>query len=203
VVRPASGLFLGDREIEGVVEQRPGRDGVPPDRQGHNQQIELTREQRVQQPLGLTLPQREPQVGVGRVQPRQHLRQQIRTDRRNDPEPERPGEHPVAMAREIGQILHREQDLARPPCDFLAGRGQEHAARGPLDQDHAEQRLELPDLHAHRRLRDLAPVGGAAEVQRLGERCEIAELLQRRHHPPGSFLEHCRAGSARLNLSSA
>lgn len=190
-------MIPGDREVEGVVEQRPSGDGVPPDRQGHDQQIELTREQRVQQLLGLTLAQREPQVGVGGVQPRQHLRQQIRADRRNDSEPERPGEHPVAMAREIGQILDREQDLARPPCDFLAGSGQEHAARGPLDQDHAEQRLELPYLHAHRRLGDLAAVGGAAEVQRLGERCEIAELLQRRRHPPGSFLDHCRGGGAR------
>ena len=85
------------------------------------------------------------------------------------------------MAREVAQILHGQQNAARALRDAGARGGEEHAGRGALDQDDAELRLELADLHAHRRLGDLAARGGLAEMQRLGERREVAQLLEGRH----------------------
>ena len=38
--------------------------------------------------------------------------------------------------------------------------------------------FELPDLMAQRRLAQIQPLGGAAEVQRLGQRDDVAKVAQ-------------------------
>ncbi len=101
----------GDRQSERVLEQRLGRDLVAPDRQGQDQKVERAGDQRVDQMLGPALAQRQAQLRVGGVQPRQNLRQQIGPDRGNHAEAERTGEHPRALARKVDQILD-----TRPGC---------------------------------------------------------------------------------------
>ena len=71
---------------------------------------------------------------------------------------------------------------AGAPRHFDPGRRQQGAAARPLDQRCAERRLQLLDLHAERRLGDVAAQRRLAEMLRFGQRDEIAELAQRRLH---------------------
>ena len=57
-----------------------------------------------------------------------------------------------------------------------AGHGERHAAVGPVEQADSELGLELADLLAHGRLRDVQTLGGAAEVQLLGDRDEVPQM---------------------------
>jgi NAD(P)-dependent dehydrogenase (short-subunit alcohol dehydrogenase family) len=58
----------------------------------------------------------------------------------------------------------------------LAGGGQPHPPAGPLDQSDAHAALKLPDRSRQRRLRDAQPLRGAAEMQFLGDRYEVAQF---------------------------
>ena len=59
---------------------------------------------------------------------------------------------------------------ARPRSSVAPAGGQRDAAAVALEQPHAELGLERPDLLAHARLGEVQPLGGAAEVQLLGDR---------------------------------
>ena len=56
--------------------------------------------------------------------------------------------------------------------------GQLHPPRRAYEQDDSEIALELADRARERRLRHVQPLGGAAEVQLLGHRDEVAQLAQ-------------------------
>jgi hypothetical protein len=65
------------------------------------------------------------------------------------------------------------------PCLFeqeLAVRGELHFARGAVEELAAELALECPDLRRKCRLRDVQPLGCAAEVQLLGDGEEVAQM---------------------------
>ena len=64
----------------------------------------------------------------------------------------------------------------------LAGRRELDAALGSDEERLAELGLERLDLVADRRLRQAEPLGGAGEVERLGDDPEGAKL--REFHPP-------------------
>ena len=56
--------------------------------------------------------------------------------------------------------------------------GEFDAAAGPLEERGPELALELADLLAERRLRQVQPPGGDREVQRLGNGDEIAQVAE-------------------------
>ena len=58
----------------------------------------------------------------------------------------------------------------------LAGGRELDAARRPVEQRLAELGLEAPDLLRQRRLGDVQPLGGAAEVPLLGHGDEVAQV---------------------------
>src|SRR3546814_9711203 len=63
--------------------------------------------------------------------------------------------------------------------DRIAEPGEAHDAAGAFDERLAEQRLELADARRQRRLRDVARIGGAAEMAVLVQRDEILHLFER------------------------
>ena len=76
------------------------------------------------------------------------------------------------------------EDPARLVAQLLTGRRQLDAAGGALQQSAAELLLECPDLAAQHGLGDEELLGGAAEVQVLSHRGEVAELAQVEIHTP-------------------
>jgi hypothetical protein len=56
--------------------------------------------------------------------------------------------------------------------------GENHSARASLEECRADLALEVADLAAQRRLRDVQPLRRAPEVQLLGDRDEIPEMTQ-------------------------
>ena len=65
--------------------------------------------------------------------------------------------------------------------EALPGVGEFGAARISLEQAHAKLPLQRRDLPRQRRLADVQALGGAAEMQRFGQRHEIAHLAQVNH----------------------
>ena len=70
------------------------------------------------------------------------------------------------------------QELARPVEERLAGERQLDLVGRAPQQLGAHQLLEGADLTAERGLRDVQPVGRAAEVELLGDRDERAQMSQ-------------------------
>jgi mannose-6-phosphate isomerase-like protein (cupin superfamily) len=60
----------------------------------------------------------------------------------------------------------------------LAGRGEAHAARVPLEQHRAHLALEVLQLPRQRRLRHAQPLGRAPHVRQLGDGGEVAEVAE-------------------------
>ena len=81
-------------------------------------------------------------------------------------------------ARHLGKLFGLAKNAHRLVGDLLAERGEADQAAGPLDERHAEQRLELAKPRGERRLGDEAGVGGLAEMAVAPKRDEILELLQ-------------------------
>jgi hypothetical protein len=77
---------------------------------------------------------------------------------------------PLRGARRAGQ------DVARVIQEANARGGERHAAAVALEQPHAELVLQRPHLLRHARLRQVQLLGGAAEVQLLGDGDEGSEL---------------------------
>ncbi len=77
--------------------------------------------------------------------------------------------------------LETVEHLARIGEEALAGMGEADLAGMPLHQAHAERLFQRHDLPAQRRLREMQPRRGAAEMQRFGEGDEGAELAEIRH----------------------
>jgi hypothetical protein len=63
---------------------------------------------------------------------------------------------------------------------------QRNGPLGPVEQPHAQLLLELANLFADRRLRNVQPLRGPAEVQLLCDRNEISEVAK--FHAPDLLL---------------
>ncbi len=89
-------------------------------------------------------------------------------------------------AGEIGgavDVVDDGHDLLE--IDF-AGWGEPHTAFGPLEQLDPQLVFEGADLLAKRRLGDVQALGGAPEMELLGDRHEISNMSQFDHaRPPG------------------
>jgi hypothetical protein len=69
------------------------------------------------------------------------------------------------------------------PAEHLTSGRQPHTVRGPGNELHADSALELLQLQAQRRLRDVQPRGGPAKVQLLGENKEGGDVPQFHSQP--------------------
>jgi len=70
------------------------------------------------------------------------------------------------------------QDDARLLHEHTASFGELHLAFGAVEELDPELFFELPDLMAERRLTQIQPFGGPAEVQRLGQHDDVAKMTQ-------------------------
>ena len=134
----------------------------------------------VEQQLGLRLAHFEPQLRIFRRELRQHARQDVGRQRRDDAEQEPPAQH-VAVAGKIDQIARGGEDLLGALGDVQTGFGERDVARPPLHQFGADLALEFAHLHRQRRLGHRAVRGGAPEMPVAGERGQITQLPQGDH----------------------
>ena len=92
------------------------------------------------------------------------------------------GEPAVLAARRAARVLDRGvdrgEDLAAALEQHLAGGRELDAARRAVAAGAPELGLEAADLLGERRLRDVQPLRGAAEVPLLGDGDEVAQLSQ-------------------------
>jgi hypothetical protein len=91
----------------------------------------------------------------------------------------------TGAAADTDGLVEPQQAGARLLEEQLAGRGQAHAALGPLQQPRLERSLDFLDLHGQRGRGDAQPLGGAREMQFFGHRHEIAEMSQLHPSPAG------------------
>ena len=117
---------------------------------------------------------------IFRLQPRQHARQNVGRQRRDDAELEPPAEQ-VAVAGEIDQIAGGGEDLLGALGHVQADIGERDVARPPLDQFGADLALQLAHLHGQRRLGHRAVVRRPPEMPMARERGEITQLSQGDH----------------------
>ena len=136
------------------------------------------RPQPVEQRRGLVFPRLHLQRRQRFPQGREDQGQQIGRERRDDAEPEAPGQRVAQVAGDREdriRLRHRGPDMADQPG---AGGGGRHAFAGALEQRHAKQFFELAELHRERRLADAAGLRGAAEMPLLGHGEQIAEVTK-------------------------
>ena len=163
--------FLAQRHGHQVVRQQCGRteDG----------QVELRRAQRVEQGRREQLPV-QVQLEVRQLGPHalrdagEHVVGRRADEAHADPAGPARGEQ-----SEIGGgAVQGRQDLAGAVLQQPARLGELDPTRGPVHQPDADLVLELPQVLRQRRLGDVQPGGGAAEVAFLGEHGERPEVAQ-------------------------
>src|SRR5262245_2531282 len=81
----------------------------------------------------------------------------------------------------IDEIAHRGKDGAPAPDDLLPLLGQLDARFSTFDEADLQLVLELLDLHAERRLGYGAGLSRLAEMKRLGQGLEVAQLAEGYH----------------------
>ena len=169
------------RQQERIPEQLQGLEVGLVDRQGQHHGIELAACELIEQHARLGLAQLDLQIGIAALEHRQHPRQHIGRQRRDDAQGQATGQDVAAMPGEIEEIARRGQDLLAALGDLDPDIGQHHVAWAALDHLDAELPLQVADLHGQRRLGHRAGIGGPAEMPMLGQRGEISELFQRDH----------------------
>ena len=166
----------GDQET--VLEQLSPLDLAAGEGEGEEHAIELAALERVAGRLAGLLAQVELEVRPLIAQSRKQGRKQERSDGRDHAHPELAGERLAGRAHHVRQILGLAQDPLRLFRHPDAERGEAHHAPRPLDEHHADQRLELLDSGRKGRLGDEARLRGAAEMAVVAQRDQILELLQ-------------------------
>jgi hypothetical protein len=170
-----------DRQQEAVVEQADRLELGMLDRQGQDEHVEHAAQQLLDQDRGLRLTDLQGQGRMALLQAGQGRRQEIGGDRGDRTQPQGPGQEPALVPRVVHEVADLGQDALRASGDLLALLGQGDPAAAALEQDSAEERLELLDLHRERRLADGAGLGGPAEMPMAGQGREVAQLPQRDH----------------------
>jgi hypothetical protein len=147
-------------------------------RQHHERQVERAARQFPYEVVRAGLLDEDLDAGVQIVEGAQHLRQQTGAQARRRPEP-----HPAAA--QLGHLLHLAagrvgvgEDAAGEREQRLPGVGEGDVAPRAAEEIRAQLLLQRPDLLGEGRLGDMDPLRGPGEVQGLGDRGEVAELLQ-------------------------
>src|SRR5687767_15844902 len=82
------------------------------------------------------------------------------------------------MAGGAHELHRRGIQAARPLQQVLTGRRQRHAVAMTEKECHAELALQLVDVAGERRLRDVQPLGGLRDAQRICDRNERADVSE-------------------------
>ena len=180
--RPRAGsLFAGrHRQQEPVVEQRQCLHVGAVDRQRQHHAVDLAAAELLEQQLGLRLAHLQPQPRIICLQPRQHPRQHIGRQRRDDAELELPAQQGT-MAGEVDEVAAGGEDGLGPLRHVLANLGEHDLARTPLHQFGADLAFKLAHLHRQRWLADRAVLRRPPEMAMAGERGQITQLTQGDH----------------------
>src|SRR5262245_59036070 len=88
----------------------------------------------------------------------------------------------MPLGSSLGALRVRQDLLQHGPHE-LAELGQVGEAALAVDQRSPELLFELLDRASQRRLRDVTPLSGPREVQRLAKRSKIADLVQLQEAP--------------------
>jgi len=106
----------------------------------------------------------------------QRGRQQIDADGRAGPEAHAARHHAAQLADPLDRQLELAEGAGGVGEEQIARLGGERALADALEHGEAELALELPDLHAHRGLRQVEGLGGAGEAAVAGHRLERAQV---------------------------
>src|SRR6202047_85991 len=147
-------------------------------RNGHQQNVELSARELVQQDWSRSLPYVQLELRQRNAQMRQQRGQDIRPDCRDYPEPERPGQRLLRVAGQPDQFLGVDQQALGARRDLFPQGRQHHLALAALKQLYAQPCLEFLDPTAQRRLGDGTTFRSTAEMALLGQSTQKAELLK-------------------------
>ena len=168
--RPSRQPVLGrQRDHQRLVPQSLADQPRIPHRPAHDPDVDLAVLDRAQLRPRPELAQAQLHVRIS-CRERAHQRRDDPERRRVDEaERQRPGDpmrdHPHRFEGDVGLREHR----ARLRQQGLAGVGEDDAPARPLEQRHAQLVLQLADLLAERRLRDMQRLGGAAKTALLSD----------------------------------
>src|SRR5712664_1418520 len=137
-------------------------------RNGHQQNVELSACELVQQDWSRSLPHVQLELRQRSAQMRQQRGQDIGPDCRDYPEPQRPGQWLLRVVGPPDQFLGVDQQALGARRDLFPQRRQHHVAMAALKQRDAQPCLELLDPSAERRLRDGTTFRSTAEMASLG-----------------------------------
>lgn len=166
----------GNSQQERFFEQELGVQLVVDHRQGKQRSIEFAFAQAVEQHIALFLDQQQFQLREAIADARDHMRQQVRAQGREDPQAHRTGFRVAAASRRFLQLFHFGHDHPRPRGSLLAGRGQHHLARCAFHQRQAQLFFQLADLRGQRGLADEAGGGSPAEMLVVGQGYQVLQI---------------------------
>src|SRR5712675_3504962 len=161
-------------------------------RSGHQQDIEFSCGELVQQNRSWSLPDVQLELRQRRAEMQQQRGQDIRPDCRDYPEPERPGQWLLRFAGQPDQFLGVDQQALGAGRDLFPQGRQHHVAMAALKQRDAQPGLELLDPSAQRRLRNGTTFRSTAEMAMLGQSTQKAELLKTGQDDHRNFNEALR-----------
>src|SRR5712675_218488 len=161
-------------------------------RNGHQQNVELSFSELVQQDPSRSLPHVQLELRQRSAQMRQQRGQDIRPDCRDYSEPQRPGQWLLRVAGQSDQFLGVDQQPLGAGRDRFPQGRQHHVAMAALKQRDAQPRLELLDPSAQRRLRNGTTFRSTAEMAMLGQSTQKAELLKTGQDDHRNFNEALR-----------
>lgn len=171
-------MAIGHREHERLLEQEFQVQLVVVQRQRQHAGVEAAFAQAAQDDFGLLLDQQQLEIRETLAHPRNHMRQQVGAQRREQAQAHGAGLRIAAAPRGLAHFLHVGDDPPRALGGVAAGRRQHHPPRRALHQRHAQFLLQLADLGRERRLTDEAGRGGSSEMPMIGKSDEVSEVTQ-------------------------
>ena len=147
------------------------------ERRGEHGHIELTLPQVVDQVVGAHLRNREFDVRMVFAEVVDELRHEIWSNRRNDPQMQRPGECFHLRADHFADFEEFVERGFRLPDDPSADLGGFDGMAVAVEQTHIQLLLELLDHGAERRLCDAALLGGPDKMTMAVQGDDILHLL--------------------------
>ena len=146
------GIIGRHGQQEAVAEQHDGFKLGLLERECQKEHVQRPLSKFTQQRLGLGFEQIETQIRMATVQFRQQQGENVRCQRRNYSEPQRPAEQVATVAYTICEITCGAEDRADASSDFGTGLGEYGSALTPRHQLRSELMFEFADLHGERGL---------------------------------------------------
>lgn len=157
--------------IEALGQQRVNIDGVG---ETGEAEIDLPAEQRLLLPLRRELGKADLQLGVALVTLADHLTKAGPENGADQPDADLVALSATRLYHPVEATLQHVEQQGAFGQQQMAGRREAHLAGMAIEQRRPQQGFELPDLGAKRRLGDIEPLGGTAEVAVAGHRVKVA-----------------------------